>query len=592
MINDTYGRGKAVVTSQLNIESADENFSSFLGENAVYKLGRSVHPDDVERLEAAMNTVRSGEETIVALRIVNDEGIYRWVIMSISDSNIKSRGDEKFYNVVIQDIFAYKEVIESLQVSNDRYKEYFSLIEQLMFSYDVNTDRLCIFMIGSHQQVNFYNGTLDNWKSEKLSEGYIDKKSINVFEHLCNDFQNGEENFEHELKMKVMEDSPKMEWCLVKGKTIEDIHNNKHVIATMSIVNAAGSRAGEPSSIMGARDVGTDLLNKRAITAYAQRMIEENNDTSITIAVIDIDNFKIINDQYGHMVGDVVIRDVADVVKEAVEGRGIAGRIGGDEMFIVVENLQTMEDVRAVLRTIRNNVAWLYNNDDTKPNITCSIGSATYPKDARDYDGLFNIADKMLYLAKEKGKNRYVIYRSDLHEDYINGIGAAAKSDSHLFYKYRKLSVANQIINSYTKNGAVSFAESAKIIHEAFDIDSILLYEKCGDNLWKRIVIFGEDIPEQTCQFIESDNYMVSFTEEGINVIDNINYFESKNKCAFDELSEMGICQSVQFYAKEYDKAKRVVFFNRNRQVSQWSDKEIMYFAIFGNIIGMGYTDD
>lgn len=592
MVNDTYGRGKAVITSQLNIESADENFNSFLGNNSVYKLGRSVHPDDMERLEAAMDIAQRGEDTIVALRIVNDEGIYRWVIMSISNNSIKPRGEEKFFDVVIQDIFAYKDVIENLQGSNDRYMEYFSLIEQLMFSYDVNTDRLRIFMMGSHQQVNFYNGTLDNWKSEKLSDGYIDKKSINVFEHLCSDFRNGEENFEHELKMKVMEDSPKMEWCLVKGKTIEDIHNNKHVIATMSIVNAAGGRAGEPSSIMGARDAGTDLLNKRAITAYAQRMIEENNDTPITIAVIDIDNFKIINDQYGHMVGDSVIRDVAGVIKEAVEGRGIAGRIGGDEMFIVVENLQTMEDIRTVLRTIRNNVAWLYNNDDTKPNITCSIGSATYPKDARDYDGLFNIADKMLYLAKEKGKNRYVIYRSDLHEDYINGIGAAAKTDSHLFYKYRKLAVANQVINSYTKNGAASFAESARIIHEAFDIDSILLYEKCGDNPWERIVIFGEDIPEQKCQFIDSDNYMVSFTEEGVNIIDNINYFESKNKCAFDELSGMGICQSVQFYAKEYDKAKRVVFFNRNRQVSKWSDKEIMYLAIFGNIIGMGYTDD
>lgn len=592
MIDETYGRGKAVVTSQLNIESADENFNSFLGDNVAYKLGRSVHPDDMERLEAAMDTARRGEDTIVALRIVNDEGIYRWIIMSISNSSIKAKGDEKFFDIVIQDVFAYKDIIENLQGSNNRYKEYFSLIEQLMFSYDVSTGKLRIFMMGSHQQVNFYNGTLDNWKSEKLSDGYIDKKSINVFEHLCNDFQKGEENFEHELKMKVMEDSPKMEWCLVKGKTIEDIHNNRHVIATMSIVNAAGGRAGAPSSLMGAKDAGTDLLNKRAITAYAQRMIEENNDNPVTIAVIDIDNFKIINDQYGHMVGDAVIRDVAGVIKEAVEGRGIAGRIGGDEMFIVVENLQSIEDIRAVLRTIRNNVAWLYNNDDTKPNVTCSIGSATYPKDAGDFDSLFNVADKMLYLAKEKGKNRYVIYRSELHEDYINGVGAAAKTDSHLFYKYRRLAVANEVINAYNRDGAASFAESSKIIHEAFDIDSILLYEKCGNNPWKRVVIFGEDISEQKCEFIDSDNYMVSFTEEGVNVIDNINYFETKNKAAFEELSGMGICQSVQFYAKEYDKAKRVVFFNRNRQVSKWSDKEIMYLAIFGNIFGMGYTDD
>ncbi len=592
MNDKVYGRGKAVVTSQLSIEFADENFNSFLGENAVYKLGRSVHPDDMERLEDAMNTVRQGEDTVVALRLANCDGIYRWIIMSISNSDVKPNSKEKFFDIVIQDIFAYDDIIEDLQGSNERYKEYFSLIEQLMFSYDVNTDRLRIFMLGSHQQVNFYNGTFDNWKSEKLSDGYVDKQSINVFEHLCSDFKNGEANFEHELKMRVVEDSSRMKWCLIKGKTIEDIHNKKHVIATMSIVNAVGGRTGEASLFTDSKDVGTDLLNKRAITAYVQRMIESKNDSSVTIAIIDIDNFKIVNDQYGHMVGDIVIRDVAEVIKEAVEGRGIAGRIGGDEMFIVVENLNSMEDVRVVLRTIRNNIAWLYNNDDTKPNITCSIGSATYPRDAGNFDTLFNIADKMLYLAKEKGKNRYIIYRNDLHEDYINGVGSAAKTDSRLFYKYRKLSVANGIINAYCKYGASSFEESLKVIHEVFDIDSIFLYEKCGDSAWQRTVLFGGDIAEQKCEFIDSDNYMVSFTEEGVNIIDNINYFETKNKAAFKELSELGICQSVQFYVKEYDKAKRIVSFNRNKQVSKWADKEIMYLAIFGNIFGMGYTND
>jgi len=591
-MNDiVYGRGKAVVTSQLSIEFADEKFNAFLGKNAAYKLGRSVHPEDMERLESAMERVRRGEDTVVALRLANCDGIYRWIIMSISNSDVNPDSKEKLFDIVIQDIYAYKDIIENLQGSNDRYKEYFSLIEQLMFSYDVNTDRLRIFMMGSHQQVNFYNGTLDNWKSEKLSDGYVDKQSINVFEHLCSDFKNGEINFEHELKMRPIDDSPRMEWCLVKGKTIEDIHGNKHVIATMSIVNAVGGRSEEVSLFTGSRDVGTDLLNKRAITAYVQRMIESKNDSSVTIAIIDIDNFKIVNDQYGHMVGDVVIRDVAEVIKEAVEGRGIAGRIGGDEMFIAVENLNSMDEVRVVLRTIRNNVAWLYNNDDTKPNITCSIGSATYPKDAGDFDTLFNIADKMMYLAKEKGKNRYIIYRSDLHEDYINGIGSAVKTDSRLFYKYRKLSVANGIINAYCKYGASSFEESLKIIHEVFDIDSVFLYEKSGDSVFQRFVLFGEDIPDQKCEFIDSDNYMLNFTEEGINVIDNINYFETKNKSAYNELSELGICQSVQFYAKEYDKADRIVSFNRNKQVSKWSDKEIMYLAMFGNIFGMGYTN-
>ena len=117
------------------------------------------------------------------------------------------------------------------------------------------------------------------------------------------------------------------------------------------------------------------------------------------------------------MFGDEVICNVADVIKESVEGKGVAGRIGGDEMFIVVEGLESNDEIRNVLRTIRNNVSFMYNNQPDKPHVTCSIGSSTYPCDGQTYEELFNIADKMLYLAKEKGRDRYIIYLPD--SDYI-----------------------------------------------------------------------------------------------------------------------------------------------------------------------------
>ena len=105
------------------------------------------------------------------------------------------------------------------------------------------------------------------------------------------------------------------------------------------------------------------------------------------------------------MFGDEVLYKVADILRDAVGRKGLCGRIGGDEMFIVMEGLKDDEGIRNVLRTVRNNVSWLYHDDSRNINkITCSIGSATYPYDAGDYDELFKIADKMLYLARKKAR--------------------------------------------------------------------------------------------------------------------------------------------------------------------------------------------
>ncbi len=84
---------------------------------------------------------------------------------------------------------------------------------------------------------------------------------------------------------------------------------------------------------------------------------------------------------------------------------GGVGRIGDDEILIAARaDWEANADIRSLLRTIRNNIAFMYNNEEDKPQITCSIGSATYPEDAATYEKLCEIAYKVLHLAKEKGK--------------------------------------------------------------------------------------------------------------------------------------------------------------------------------------------
>ncbi|MBQ4283609.1 MAG: GGDEF domain-containing protein [Lachnospira sp.] len=585
-------RARAVINEQYNIESLDDDFRTFLGADGTHRLTYYVHPNDIERLDDAVYTATMDKETVVALRMVNGEKVYRWVlavIKSYAGSEDGSRGGG-LLRIELQDVSIYNEEIDSIESKYDRYMEYFSLMEQLMFSYDVNSGKLRIFMMGSHQQINFYNGTLENWKQSKLANGEVDGKSLNIFEQLCEDIRTGADSFEHELNMCVMEANNKMEWCLIKGKTIKAINGKRHVIATMSLVNAV-SDASSNSMLSGTKDAGTDMLNKRAITSYVQRILDDKPNYPVTIAIIDIDNFKDVNDKYGHMVGDEIIRNVADVVKEAVEGKGVAGRIGGDEMMIMLEDFETEETIRTVLRTIRNNVSWLYNSREDRPHVTCSIGAASYPDDASNYDELFNVADKMLYLAKEKGRNRYIIYHNDMHGDYLHGTGKA-RTDEYLLYKHKKLRTINSIVNLYSAKGSEALPECAQKTILAFGLDSILLYEKNAPEDWSRYTIYGENVPQQACLFMERDNYIADFTDEGVRPIDNICFFERKARTAFEEFSGIGVCQAVQVLVKEYEGKQRVISFNRNTQLKKWSDSDIMQLAILGNIFGMGYKND
>lgn len=589
MSNGDYVRARLVIDERYNIESQEDDFREFLGDNATHRLTHYVHPNDIVRLDDAISIAAKEDETVVALRMVNSENAYRWVLMVVKSTSLLGPSG-RLFNLELQDISVYNEKIDKIERKYDKYMEYFSLMEQLMFSYDVSSGKLRIFMMGSHQQVNFYNGTLENWKQSKLANNEVDVKSLNTFEQLCEDIRCGVDNFEHELNMYVLDTIDKMEWCIVKGKTIDSTNGKRHVIATISLVNAVSASSGD-SVLSGTRDAGTDLLNKRAITSYAQRIIEDKPNHPVTIAVIDIDNFKDVNDKYGHMVGDEIIRSVADVIKEAVEGKGVAGRIGGDEMMVVLENLQSEEAIRTVLRTIRNNVAWLYNTREDRPKITCSIGASTYPKDATDYGNLFVVADKMLYLAKEKGRNRYIIFENDLHGEYLHGTGKA-KTDEYSFYKHKKLRVLNKIINEYSLRGSKCLTECANKTILAFGLDSILLYEQNGPEDWTRYIIYGDNVPPQACLFMERDHYEADFTEEGVRTIDNICFFERKAITAFEEFSGLGVCQAVQVLVKEYEPKKRVISFNRNTQLKKWSDSDVMQLAILGNIFGMGYKND
>ena len=162
----------------------------------------------------------------------------------------------------------------------------------------------------------------------------------------------------------------------------------------------------------------TGIVSRPYILGFAKYLIENN--TPFTYAMLDLDNFKFINDTYGHKAGDGVLMAVAAGLIDFMDGFGIVGRFGGDELLII--NLRDMEydDKKRFLLALYEEGVVLRKNiplETCSPFITGTLGCASYPTDAKDYDSLFSIMDKVLYRGKTKGRNCYIIYVEEKHKD-------------------------------------------------------------------------------------------------------------------------------------------------------------------------------
>ncbi|MBQ6517326.1 MAG: GGDEF domain-containing protein [Anaerolineaceae bacterium] len=139
-----------------------------------------------------------------------------------------------------------------------------------------------------------------------------------------------------------------------------------------------------------------------------------------TFGMIDLDNFKYINDTYGHFAGDEMLMAVSAALQNFLAGYGIVGRFGGDEFLFV--NLRDLEyaDKKNFCRDLFGSFSVLrrtFHVGEYELFITGTAGMATYPHDAEDYTELFSMIDKTLYRGKSKGRNCYIIYTPEKHKN-------------------------------------------------------------------------------------------------------------------------------------------------------------------------------
>ena len=159
------------------------------------------------------------------------------------------------------------------------------------------------------------------------------------------------------------------------------------------------------------------------------------NKVPFAMGMIDLDNFKLINDNYGHNTGDEVLAKLGELLKNYVSNKGIVGRFGGDEFIIIYLGENSYNKIYDFIKEMYGDdkvVRRTYCLSATEPFITGTVGIASYPNDADKYDDLFKKMDKALYRGKLKGRNCYIVYVDEKHKDI--DVTKAMKVPSYVVY--------------------------------------------------------------------------------------------------------------------------------------------------------------
>ncbi len=171
-------------------------------------------------------------------------------------------------------------------------------------------------------------------------------------------------------------------------------------------------------------DALTSLPNRISLMDRLHQCVKiaHRNKSYIAVAFLDIDNFKMVNDAFGHNIGDLLLIEVSSVLRSLVRESDIVSRFSGDEFVVVLTDLKTVDDSSNIIQKIVDRFQKPFFVQNNPFDITFSIGISLYPNDADDEQDLLKYADMAMYRVKNSGKNTYIYYDESMNTNILEHI--------------------------------------------------------------------------------------------------------------------------------------------------------------------------
>lgn len=575
----------ATIDSQMLLKTEDEVLRKFIGQGNQDMFASFVtylHPEDKDRFRGAFEEMKakSMPGNVVMVRLIDSDKNYCWSVITLS-YNPQAPGGENIFDLHIVD--PEDDTERRLEQSINEYSAYLDLMNGILFSYETATRHMSIFMRNGGQQINLFSGSLDKWK-EQMLDGKLDKEYETAFSGLCRDLEMKRASFSSRIRTSSFSNSDKMEECIFKAHLVSS-HDGEKILGCITSIK---DHAVEQANLEYVRDTAIPILNKKSITDYARRAMTVG-DNKVCLVILDLDNFKTVNDTLGHMVGDEVLLRSAEIIKAALGDLGILGRIGGDEMMIVFPQVESETELRNTLRTIRTNIEWEYKDKWEDVKVTCSMGAAVYPDNGGSYDEIFSLADKMLYIAKSKGKNRYVIFVPEIHGAILN---PDQKTTGDILQQVQgdRSGVMQRLVEQFLVRRVMTFEQMITSVGSCFNLDEIVVvsgerFANSSVNIWNHEG-YSSGIHDSVYSSPEP-GFLDSFEDDNTLVIHAISRLESISAALYNKLKSNAV-ESVFFY--KFSKASKYsgyMIFAKSTRRQMWSEEDKVLLGLVGKIVEM-----
>lgn len=476
-----------------------------------------------------------------------------------------------------------------------RYRFALEATSDLVFEYDPAADRVTAnrthFLSGRNPAGFIPDGDFSHVFPD--DRGRV--RSIFTQEYIIKYFDAGKNALT--VEYRTLDDEGEYSWVRVTVVSIRDAEGNLvRLIGSIKDIDQQKRREQEFKN-QSRRDPLTGLYNKRYTESAVNRYLEKEGSSALgALFAIDIDNFKAVNDNLGHLLGDAVLSDISAKISQIFRSTDIIGRIGGDEFVVFLKGVDTESVVREKADAILGVFRRTLSGHNASYAISGSVGVALCPRDGRTYRTLFEKADKALYSAKKLGKDRSHIYDGVSDPFLLPGEFLREEADEEPNGEHKSLSehIAEYIFQILYDSDDIYSAVNTilAIVGRYFDVSRAYIFENTEDNLACNNTFewCNEGVPPQignlrNIRYALPGNYASNFNEDGIFYCDDISRLSQPE--LYDILAPQNIHSMLQCALKNNGVFSGYVGFDECNAQRFWTQEEIDTLAFIAKILSI-----
>ena len=404
------------VGNNLCISDANERFLKELGytieefEQEDISIRDLVAPEDGELFEAYYFAVeqQNEEPQPPEIRLIDKQGVSHWYELLLNAQDCKMH-DAEYLSLLIWNVDKKKKLEDDIRIQMERYDLVKDLSNEFIFEYDIENDS---FVLPTDMIIR---RGIDTHEKKEVTccefEAMVHPEDWKLFDERIRKPDAGNVNgmLEYRLNVAKIGKSPKFQWFRTFYKKI--LGSSSEVIRVIGrTINIQNDREKiDEMELKVRQDSMTGMLNKNAVEKEIRAFFDAEPSGTHALIMVDIDDFKHVNDCFGHLYGDEILKDVARKIMERFRNTDLVGRVGGDEFLICMKNA-TPELALSVGEEICELTKICLRTENGDIQVSCSVGICMYPYSAREYTELFKRAEIAMYTSKQEGKSKVKVF--------------------------------------------------------------------------------------------------------------------------------------------------------------------------------------